>query len=194
MEKKKIDMSKTHDVYEVKELNAGDEVITVRTHIPYEQKLAMANEWVELTVVPNEDLGIGYVVGVELVEKFLEAKYYTDIDTEDISMEDVYDYLVNMDIVHHLDQIIYNDYVHVACMYEELRGAVIKAYEAEHSLAQLAKNILDGKLDLQNEETRELIEKLIDMQAAYNKEQDANKIMQFAKKKPAVGGLNFKKK
>ena len=78
--------------------------------------------------------------------------------------------------------------------YEELRSAVIKSYEAEHSLSQLAKNILGGKLDLQNEETRELIEKLIDMQAAYDKEQDKNNVLQFAKKKPAVGGLNFKKK
>jgi len=194
MEKRKLDMSKAHDVYEIMELNAGDEVITVRTHIPYEQKVSMANELVELTVVPNDKLGICYTVGSGLVRRFLTAKYYTNIDTEDVSMEDIYDYLVNMDIVDHLDQIIYNDYVHVACMYEEMRGAVIKAYEAEHSLAQLAKSILDGKLDLQNEETRELIEKMIDMQAAYNKEQNKNNVLQFAKKKPAVGGLNLKKK
>ena len=137
---------------------------------------------------------ICYDVGRWLVRRFLTAKYYTDIDTEDVSMEDVYDYLVNMDIVDHLDQIVYDDYVYVGHIYEELRSAVIKSYEAEHSLSQLAKNILGGKLDLQNEETRELIEKLIDMQAAYNKEQDKNNVLQFAKKKPAVGGLNFKKK
>lgn len=64
----------------------------------------------------------------------------------------------------------------------------------EHSPSQLAKNILGGRLDLQNEETRELIEKLIDMQAAYDKEQNTNRVLQFAKKKPTVGGLNFKKK
>ena len=194
MEKRKIDMSKAHDIYESKELKVGDEVFTVRTHIPYEQKMALANEWVELTVVSNEDLGICYDVGNAFVRLFLIVKYYTDIDVTDVPMEDVYDYLVNMNAAVELERIVADDFAYTYDIYAELSGAVRALFEAEHSLSQLAKNILGGKLDLQNEETRELIEKLIDMQAAYNKEQDKNNVLQFAKKQPAVGGLNFKKK
>lgn len=53
---------------------------------------------------------------------------------------------------------------------------------------------------MENAETRQLIEKMIDMQAAYAKQEDEAKILQFGQKKAAkplkAGGvnLNLKKK
>ena len=65
MDKKKFDMSKAHDAHKVTEITFGGETFEVRSHIPYEQKSAFANEFTAMTLNIDEELGISYVMATE---------------------------------------------------------------------------------------------------------------------------------
>lgn len=127
-------------------------------------------------------------------------KYYTNIDIEGETPETVYDFMINNDLLEDLWKAVEPEHGQLMNIAFDMRSAVRHLYDAEHSLSTIVKKVLSGDIDLQNAETRELIEKLIDMQAAYQKQEDESRILQFGQKKTAqpvqAGGvkLSFKKK
>lgn len=190
LEKKKVEVAKAHDMCEVKEITgANGDVVTVRTHIPYEQKREFANRFVTLTTNEDEELGISNPVGEEVWRVFLQVHYYTDIDTTDDAPADVFDYMVNNHLMDELVDIIRSDYMYVRDMIMETQDFVFRRFEAENSLAYMVKRVLGGDINLENAETRELIEKLIDMKAAYDKQEAEANVLQFGQKKKAAGAV-----
>ena len=71
--------------------------------------------------------------------------------------------------------------------------ALVKTFEAAHSLGNMVKPLLNADMDTNNSETKELIEKLIDMKGALlEKEENEKKTA----KPVTVGGavINFAKR
>ena len=85
------------------------------------------------------------------------------------------------------------DLWYVDMMKDRMIKAVQMRFEKEKSLEQLVKGLLNTNPDTNNAETRELIEKLIDMKGALLEKEENEKVLAFGKKKPAVktGGVKM---
>ena len=135
MQKTKIDMSKYADMHEEHEFKGKDgTVITVRDHIPYEQKEQMAREIAEAVLVIHDDSCVYVAHTYEEVEKYMIAKYYTSIDTEDVDAKDVCDFLVNNEVLGDIIACVWTDFGIVLEIYEAIKTAYIDTYEDDKSL------------------------------------------------------------
>ena len=135
MQKTKIDMSKYADMHEEHEFKGKDgTVITVRDHIPYEQKEQMAQEIAEAVLVIHDDSCVYVSHTYEEVEKYMIAKYYTSIDTEDVDAKDVCDFLVNNEVLGDIIACVWTDFGIVMEIYEAIKTAYIDTYEDDKSL------------------------------------------------------------
>ena len=112
----------------------------------------------------------------------------------------VYDFVINNNLIGSIKMTIGRDFEEVDKISRLMQSAIMELYRSEHSLANMAKNILEGDINVENAEARELIEKLIDMRGALNQKEAEDNILQFGHKKTAgsvkTGGvnLNFTKK
>ena len=111
-----------------------------------------------------------------------------------------FDWLNSMMDINDLYNFARDDIGIVRQMADDFYAACEKRFEKEHCLEQMAKGLLNTDVDTNNAETRELIEKLIDMKGALLEKQEENKILQFGQKKAAkpmkTGGakINLAKK
>lgn len=181
---------------QTKVIEYKDTKITVKDRIPYADKQVAAQELVGKTTVMDERLGITYTLPTyDLVENYIFLKYYTDLDVSDIQTEDDYRALFEFAYDAGLTESDMREFVRQDIKYLEAiegryRVAVAAVFEEERSLGYQVKQLLDTSPDTNNEETRELIEKLIDMKGALLEKEN----------KPAngmnVGGtvINFAKK
>ena len=184
----------------VKDKNGNDVVIL--QHIPYERKLEFCRELAEMTLIADPNTGICYVSALfEVVWNYLFIKYYTNIDVEWVKAGEDYCALYNYVASEELDykRNTLKDMRIVGEYWERYSASIIRQYEAQHSLGQQVKELLSTDVNTTNEETRQLIEKLIDMQEALKEKEEDKKVLQFAKKKadvPKVGGvkMSFAKK
>lgn len=205
-EKKKIDIDVTKQMNETivcQDKNGND--VNILKYISAADKEAFAIELVTLTMGTNEALGLTYVIMTEeQVENYLFVKYYTNIDVSEIEDTDgfrkLFDYCQLCGLKQAMESAICEDerntIFRMVCLYRE---AIRKLYEAEHSLGYAVKQLLNTDVDTNNKETRELIEKLIDMKGALIEKEEEGKVLQFGKKKPAsikTGGakMNLAKK
>lgn len=191
MEKVKVDI---HSKFEqltktVQDKNGKDVVIFNR--IPYDQKEAFVQELVVGTMGTDEEQGICYVLmNWELYFNYLFVKYYTNIDTEDFDtiedFENLYDYCQQSGITYRkFYRDLNEDFSVVLDMEAKYRDSIVKLYETERSLGHKVKQMLDTNPDVNNEETRELLEKLVDMKGALIEKEEHDKLISFGKKKPA---------
>ena len=207
-EKMSIDMDTTEYYAEeltFKDKNGKDVFILKR--IPYREKEEFCRELAEKVLVADEDTGICYESALfELVWNYLFVKYYTNIDVEWVDTIDdyykLYDYCLSEEALEYNRHTL-KDMRLVEEYWERYRASIIRQYEAKNSLGYQVKQLLSTDVNTTNAETRELIEKLIDMQDALREKEEDKKVLQFAKKKdvkmngvPKVGGvkMSFAKK
>lgn len=129
------------------------------------------------------------------------AKYYTDIDVEEVAPQTVCDFLLSSPgAIRLIEKEAGEDFEFAKRMGERLIESCRVTYESEHGLAKRIKDLLNTDVDINNAETRELIEKLIDMKGALLEKEENDKILQFGKRKAAktikAGGakINLAKK
>ena len=139
----------------------------------------------------NEELGLCYRMMTEdEIYAYLFVKYYTDIDVSEITeMDDfrrLYDYCQQSGLLSNMDDFIpWEEKAATDHMETLYRDAIQKLYEAEHSLGYAVKQLLNTNPDINNAETRELIEKLTDMKGALMEKEEHSNVLQFGKKKSA---------
>lgn len=137
MEKQKIDLGKYADMCELVEVDGKDGTkITVRTHIPYEEKEKMATEMAERLIVIHDDSCVYKSHEFGKVKKYLVAKYYTDLDTEDLTPADVANFFINNEMWRVIGQECGWDYTIVEDIFNDLYKAVKKTYEDDKSLTK----------------------------------------------------------
>lgn len=137
MQKTKIDMSKYADMHEEKVLTGKDgQTVTVRNHISCADKEAMAQEIAENVLTIHDDSCVYESYRYEVVKKYFIAKYYTDIDTDGVTEEEVADFLVNNELLGAIVAIIGVDFGVVLEIYELIKDAYIETYEDDKSLTK----------------------------------------------------------
>lgn len=188
MEKKKINMTAKEPDVVVKQ--AGEDEIRIFTFIPCEKKEAFVEELLMQTAQADESLGVLYKGNnYPVIYTYLFVKYYTDVDVDGKTPREVFDWLYSHFAWHEIRDIAWQDLCVIDEMTDKLFEACKTTYEKEHSLELVAKKMLsEAPLDTDNAETRELIEKLVDMKGALmEKEQNRVKmggaIVNLARKK-----------
>ena len=137
MEKRKIDMSKYADMHDEKVIKGKDNTdIVVRNHIPFSDKEAMATEMAERLLVIHDESCVYTSKDLNLIEQYMIAKYYTDIDTEGIEEHDVANFLTNNEMIDEIYDYVYDDYSAVKDMFMALEKAVTKTYEDDHGIVR----------------------------------------------------------
>lgn len=197
MEKIKVDFNtREPNHYTIK---VGDDgYITVVDFIPYEKKEQMAFDIVTATLQTDDDLGMCYSVYTEeIIEMYYLIRYYTNIDTGDATPEQVYDWVMSNHIKKELIDNIGADYWEVDNLVCYISDIIISKYKKENSLEHQVKLLLNTDPNVNNEETRELLEKLIDMKGALIEKE--NNVIALGTKKatsPKTGGvkINLSKK
>lgn len=191
LEKNKIEMKAGAAESMMFELKDGAAAEVVK-FIPFEEKEQMALEWAAGVLQTDDELGICYTGYTDDVfETYLFTKYYTSIAVEGEDPVKVFDYMIYTGTYGVMREYAIKDLWLVANMKDSMVEAVKIRFEKEKSLEQLVKGLLNTDPDTNNAETRELIEKLIDMKGALLEKEENEKVLAFGKKKPAVktGGV-----
>ena len=137
MEKRKYDLSKYAEMCETTEIEGKDGTkVNVRNHIPYDQKEEMATEMAEILLMIHDDSCMFTNYQRDKVEKFMIAKYYTDIDTEDAEMTDIADFMINNELYDKIDEFVWDDLDEVRTMFRLLEKSVTKTYEDDKCITK----------------------------------------------------------
>lgn len=203
LEKKIFDMDVTKELEETFTMTdiKGNEVVILR-RIPYDDKLNYVRELAERVLVADEETGLCYESSMyDLVNNYLFVKYYTNIDVDWVETVDDFKKLYDYCSVSGLADVSVDDASDLGSLWVSYSQSIIDLYNKKNSLETLAKGLLSTDVDTNKEETRQLIEKLIDMKGALMEKEENEKVIQFAKanKKaalPKTGGvkLNLAKK
>ena len=186
LEKKVFEMNTEEWFAETMEVGG----VEILRRIPYEQKEEFIHELAAMVLVADEDTGICYVSSLyDVVFNYLYVKYYTNIDVDGIKEVDdfrrLYDFceMKGIIFVHTTD----SDLCEVERMWKTYSEAIIRQYEKRNSLEHQAKLMLSTDIDTNKAETRELIEKLIDMQGAMKEKEERDNVLDFGKAKKNTG-------
>ena len=137
MEKQKIEFGKYADMHRETTIRGNDDTsVTVRDHIPWEQKEAMAKELAEQTVVIHDESCVFTGSNYERLEKYMVAKYYTDLDVDGVSDGEVADFMVNNGVWEALCACVGDDMRYVREIYFAIVGAVETTYTDDKSLTK----------------------------------------------------------
>lgn len=197
MKKKKINFKKYADAHEETELVGKDGTsITVRNHISYEDKVQMAKEVVEASVRIHEDSccyesHLTYAAKIKAM-----VKYYTNVQTDGATAEEVADFVINNDLLGAIQEYIHDDYYQAEDVFITIMNMVVDTYTDDMSLKKAIKTsfgfLFNGEDITESlakaEMTKDTMFKALD--AINKKEQEVN-VGELA-----VGGriLNFAKK
>lgn len=188
----------------IQDKNGNDVVIW--NWIPFEEKEAFVQELITFVLNANDELGICYeAMNYDLFYNYEIIKHYTNIDVDGIQDIDGFRKLYDYCDLNGIQNELNSPHLHssftaggIACenynflehdlgiinkMIQRYYDAIKVLYEAEHSLGNMVKKILDTDVDTNNKETRELIEKLIDMKGALMEKEEKGKVLAFGKKK-----------
>jgi len=186
LEKKVFEMNTEEWFAETMEVGG----VEILRRIPYEQKEEFIHELAAMVLVADEDTGICYVSSLyDMVFNYLYVKYYTNIDVDGIKEIDdfrrLYDFceMKGITFVRTTD----SDLCEVERMWKAYSEAIIRQYEKRNSLEYQAKLMLSTDIDTNKAETRELIEKLIDMQGAMKEKEERDNVLDFGKAKKNTG-------
>lgn len=138
MRKHKITgLKKYADMHEEKSVTGNDGVTVVfRTHIPYAEKVAFAQEWAENTIITHDDSC--WYTGHEqrLYEIYLVAKYYTDIQTDGVAPQEIADFMINDGLFHQIDDLLYDDLSEVRQLHYLIQESFGVTYDDDRSLTK----------------------------------------------------------
>lgn len=137
MTKKKYDLKKYADMCkEIKVHGADGTEVTVRSHIPYSEKMEMAQEWAGQTIMTHDESCVYISHEKDLYRIYMIAKYYTDIDTEDATPEEVADFMINNGIYVQAEDHIFDDMVVCDEIYDAIYRMYDKTYTDDKSLTK----------------------------------------------------------
>ena len=140
MAKKKIDFSKYADLHESKEITGKDGTkVTVRDHIPYADKIAMATEIIENYVMIHDDSCCyeSHMLPAARIKAIM--KYYTDIPVDDADEKEVADFAINNGLIEQIREFIHDDYYEAEDIYVTLLRSVMDNYDDDQSLKKAIK-------------------------------------------------------
>lgn len=179
----------------------GEQKIAVYNRISYTDKEQYAKELVERTQVTDEDTGKCFSSSLyQLVDTLLFVKYYTNIDTSDSeedlnNMQRLYDFVLSIGLRNkNVEEFVENDIREVRMMEWKYEQSIRVLFEGGHSLEQTIKRYLT--FDVDNKETRELIEKLIDAKGALMEKESREQHLTNKQRVKDAGGavINFAKR
>lgn len=184
----------------------GDKIMVYR-HIPYTEKEMLAFELAAGTFVCDDENKLSYTsYKRKLIEAYLIAKYYTNIDVEDAADEDdyikVFDYLVHNELYEGIMNAIAYDYniFSEAIMYD-LLGATMQVFEKQNSFTAKLEKVFGfmftgEDLTEQIAAAEDINGKLVDMFKAVQERDAKNALLKNGKAKVNSGGavLNMAKK
>lgn len=140
MRKKKIDFKKYADMHEEKELIGFDDTkITVRNHIPYDDKVQMAQEVIENCVMIHDDSCCYESVDIYAEKIKAIVKYYTNIQVDEASAHEVADFVINTGLIGQIREYIHDDYYEAEDVYVTMMNMVFSTYEDDMSLKKAIK-------------------------------------------------------
>lgn len=140
MEKKKIDFAKYGEMCAEKKITGSDGTeVMVRDHIPYAQKEEYAQELAVRVVVIHNDSCCYDGYDYNKIDMLLTAKYYTDIDTEGATEDEVADFLINNNLYAQIEEIVGDDLYIVNKISDGMISGMEITYEDDHSLKQALK-------------------------------------------------------
>lgn len=199
----KIDKEKIPAAGMVEILGKDGTRVTVKKHIPYDEKEAMAMELLLYTNATDDDAMVMYDSYKKvLLETVLIVKYYTDIDLTDFGEEDgwrvLMDWLVMNEIYNELMGRTAEDRQMVTEINRLMTDATRTSYTSEHSLGVKVQKLLGDDV-LENEDvftsmakSEEVNNVMLQLVGAYREQQKAEK-----NRKMDIGDgvvLNFAKK
>ena len=151
MEKRKFDLNQYADMHTETGVRGKDGTeVVVRDHIPYKDKEVMARELLEQTVVIHDDSCIYTGSNYAKNKIYLVAKYYTDIDTDDMNPDDVADYMINNNIISAVMDYVTADLEYVIDMFGDLYSALDIVYADDNSLAKSVRKSFGSVLNGEN--------------------------------------------
>ncbi len=140
MEKRKYDLDKYADLHKEDIVRGVDGTeVTVRNHIPYEKKEELVHELLIHTIGIHEDSCAYTSEAFERMRLYMIAKYYTDIDTEDVETSYIADFLINNELVVGINEFINDDFDYTMGIYWHMLEAFMTTYEDDHSLKHALK-------------------------------------------------------
>ena len=137
MRKHKVDFKKYADMHADVEVIGKDGVkVVVRTHIPYADKVKMAQEILELGLLVHDDsmLYEGHLIDAIRILKTVE--YYTDVKTDDAAPEDVADFVINNELWNEIESAIQEDIRSFDEIYYQMLRGVIATYADDRCLTK----------------------------------------------------------
>lgn len=184
MEKIKFDLSGYADKYrELKISGADDVVITVRDHIPLADKLRFMDEFIRKTLINMTNFVYDSYMQV-VTEKAMIVRYYTDVDADEYTDEELYDFIVNDDLFPSIADFIQDDIEDITMLCSNMREAIMRTTSYESSMTNAIKTsfgfLFDGK-DLtatlsESETLRDQLFAAIGALKKENESKDKNKI------------------
>ena len=137
MKKHKIAMKKYADMHEEIECAGKDGVVVkVRNHIPYEDKIAFAKEWIENVMMVHDDSCCYVSHEQRMYEIFLIAKYYTDIQTEGVTPQEIMDFMINDNLIGPVTDAMDRDRDELIELFYGLRDGFETRFNDDRSLAR----------------------------------------------------------
>ena len=137
MKKHKIEFKKYADAHEEIEIIGDDGTkLTVRTHIPYADKMKIAQEICEEGLMIHDDSYCyeGYLVYAIKLKKM--AEYYTDAKVDGIDATSVADFLINNGLEKKLRDAIQEDWGCIEDIFFNMSRGVIDSYHDDRGLTK----------------------------------------------------------
>ena len=137
MEKRKINFENYADMHEEKTITGKDGTeITVRDHISYMDKTKFVRELIEESIIIHDDSCVYISDQIDRAKYYMIAKYYTDIETQDVDPIEIVDFMINNEIINEINLIICNDLEFVMDMYWNMYSALVDVYADDNSLSK----------------------------------------------------------
>jgi len=140
MEKRKFDLSKYADMHKETVVRGVDDTeVVVRDHIPFNQKEEMVHDLLINTISVYADSCAFTSESLGKMRLYMIAKYYTDIDTQDVEPEAIANFLINNGLIDEIEKYINDDLDRAMGMYWLMHDAFMTTYEDDHSLKKALK-------------------------------------------------------
>lgn len=149
MKKKKYSLKKYTDMHdEVVVVGKDGTEVSVKTHIPYSEKINYAMEYVVSSLIVKNDEYCYMSYEEDVNDISLIAKYYTNINTENVDRYELADFFVNNGIYDDIYKIIEHDMDFVDVICDRLKESIERSVKEQNNIYAFLKNnvgpIFDG--------------------------------------------------
>ena len=140
MRKKKIDFKKYKNMSVETEMIGNDGTkISVRNHIPYEDKVNLCREIIENCIMIHDDSCCYENVNIHAERIKAIMKYYTNVTVDDADAMEVCDFAINNDLIGPIREYIHDDFYELEDVYITMINMVIDTYTDDMSLKKAIK-------------------------------------------------------